>query len=370
MQINNKIKIGIVASSLAGGGAERTSAKLSRILENLGFEVHVITVLSGDDFKFSGQRFDLGVLKAKGIPLFGRVQRLIAFKKYLKKNTISIVIDSRSRPTFLKEWLINKLIYKRLDVVYWVHNYNTQTYIPKSKFLAKLIYKSSTNFVTVSNAINEKIKQDYGFVNVTTLYNAFDKDFLNYSTDTNLNLPENYILYFGRLVDQHKNITLLLNAYSKSKLPLSDVKLVILGDGEDKSELQKLVCTLKLDNDVIFYSFTSTPVRFIKEAKYTVLSSRYEGFPMVLIESLFVGIPVVSVDCKSGPSEIIIDKYNGLLVENFNREALTVALNTFIFDTDLYNACKASANSSVSHLSEDVIGEKWYNYLKCINEAN
>lgn len=61
MQTNNKINVGIVASSLAGGGAERTSAKLSQILEGFGFHVHVITVLSGEDFKFSGQRFDLGI---------------------------------------------------------------------------------------------------------------------------------------------------------------------------------------------------------------------------------------------------------------------------------------------------------------------
>ena len=370
MQTNNKINVGIVASSLAGGGAERTSAKLSQILEGFGFQVHVITVLSGEDFKFSGQRFDLGILKAKGTPIFGRLQRLIAFKKYLKKHDISIVVDSRSRPTFIKEWLINKLVYTKLNVVYWVHNYNTETYIPKARFLARLIYKSDTNFITVSQAINEKIKQNYGFTNVTTIYNAFDKDFLNYPADVNLNLPEQYILYFGRLVNKSKNITLLLNAYSQSKLPMQNVKLVILGDGEDKVELQQLASALKLEEDVLFYNFTKAPAKFIKDAKYTVLTSRYEGFPMVLLESLSMGTPVVSVDCQSGPSEIIVDKQNGLLVENFNTETLAVALNTFIFDTDLYSACKASAKSSVSHLSEEVIGAQWSNYLKRINETN
>ena len=370
MQTNNKIKVGIVASSLAGGGAERTSAKLSQILDNLGFEVHVITVLSGDDFKFSGQRFDLGVLKAKGTFVFGRLQRLLAFKKYLKKHDISIVIDSRSRPTFFKEWLINKLIYKSLNVVYWVHNFNTETYIPKVKTLARLIYKSDTNFITVSQAINDKIKHDYGFTNVKTFYNAFDKDFLNYQSDLQLNLPEQYILYFGRLVNKSKNITLLLNAYSQSKLPKQNVKLVILGDGEDKTALQQQVTTLKLKDTVVFYDFSSAPAEFIKNAKYTVLTSHYEGFPMVLLESLSMGTPVVSVDCQSGPSEIIVDKQNGLLVENYNTEALAIALNTFIFDTDLYNACKASAKSSVNHLSEEVIGAQWNNYLKRIHETN
>jgi glycosyltransferase involved in cell wall biosynthesis len=59
----------------------------------------------------------------------------------------------------------------------------------------------------------------------------------------------------------------------------------------------------------------------VQNARFTVLTSHYEGFPMSMVESLALGTPVVTVDCNSGPREIVIDEYNGLLVENYNVKA-------------------------------------------------
>jgi glycosyltransferase involved in cell wall biosynthesis len=64
--------------------------------------------------------------------------------------------------------------------------------------------------------------------------------------------------------------------------------------------------------------FNSNPFDIVQNARFTVLTSHYEGFPMSMVESLALGTPVVAVDCNSGPREIVIDEYNGLLVENYN----------------------------------------------------
>ena len=71
-------------------------------------------------------------------------------------------------------------------------------------------------------------------------------------------------------------------------------------------------------------------IPILNNAKFLALTSRYEGFPRVLLESLSTGTPVISVNCKSGPNEIIAHEVNGLLVENFNIKKLSEAFNRFV----------------------------------------
>ncbi len=86
---------------------------------------------------------------------------------------------------------------------------------------------------------------------------------------------------------------------------------------------------------------------------FTVLTSRYEGFPRSILESLALGTPVISVDCKSGPNEIIQNNLNGLLIENDNSEALAQAMNLLFEDKELYLQCKNNSKLSVIDFSEE-----------------
>jgi glycosyltransferase involved in cell wall biosynthesis len=80
---------------------------------------------------------------------------------------------------------------------------------------------------------------------------------------------------------------------------------MILGDGEDRPELQTLVQELGLEEAVALPGFVDNPYKFMKRADVFVLSSKWEGLPTVLIEALACGCPVVSTDCPSGPAEIL-----------------------------------------------------------------
>ncbi len=84
---------------------------------------------------------------------------------------------------------------------------------------------------------------------------------------------------------------------------------------------------------------------------------------MVIPEALSLDTPVISVDCKSGPNEIIIHKENGLLVENYNEKALSEAMNSFIFDKALYNTCKTNAKASIEKFSIEKVSKDWNDFL-------
>lgn len=355
MQSNNKKKICIVVSSLGKGGAERTTALISKILFGLGHDVHLVTILNKIDYEFSGSLLNLGKLKDDNDSIFGRLNRFKAFKKYLHKENFDLIIDSRSRPTAVKEWLISKLLYKNQNVLYIVHSWKLEKYFSKSKFWARHIYQNAQGFIGVSKEITKAIKNNYGFSNVVTIYNTVNLDENRIMAKEPIDYNENYILFYGRIDDKVKNISLLIDAYKSSKLPSKNIKLLLLGSGKDLGLLKQKAQSKHID----FKPFTSNPFPYIKHAKCVCLTSRYEGFPMVLLESLSLGTPVISVDCKSGPSEIVINKVNGLLIKNHDKSALVNALNSFIFDAELNKNCKENSQNSVEQFSLKEITKDW-----------
>lgn len=361
MSKTNTKKICIVVTSLGGGGAERSSATLSEILFDMGYDVHIISVLDVIDYPYKGILLNLGKLKAINDSVLGRLQRLMVFKNYLRKNDFDYVIDNRTKTGFLKEFIISRWIYSPKKLVYCVRSYKTSLYVNPNRFLGKILYKSAFKIVTVSLAIKDKLNENYNFSNLKTIYNPVD---LKIDKAKCENFSEKYILFFGRLDDGVKNISLLLESYSESILPSSNVKLKILGDGEDKSMLIEKAINLNLKEKVEFLGFKSNPYDVVKTAQFTVLTSRYEGFPRALIESLALGVPVVSVDCKSGPNEIVINEENGILVENYNKQALANAMNRMVVDEDFYLHCRSNAKDSVAKLSKEEVSKQWQSILK------
>jgi len=358
--MKNNNKIAIVSASLGVGGAERFAGLLSFMLHDLGYEVHNIIILDHVDYDYKGTLVNLGKLFAKEKGIFRAVKKGKYIAKYLAKNDIQMIIDNRSRPTILRE-LFTKWIYGNRKVYYFLHSSNLEMYLTNSDFWAKYIFGKATKLVCVSSEIEEKLKNKYQFTNTKTIYNPIV--FTEKVAEKPAAIPEKYILFFGRLEEKIKNFSLLLNAFSKSKVYENGTKLLIIGDGSDKDFILTKIAALQLNNYVQVLPFQKNITPYIQHARCTILTSYFEGFPMAIIESLAVGTPVISVDCETGPKEIIQNNVNGLFVPNHDDFLLSEAIKTMVENEKLYQNCKNNALKSVEHLSLTTIAQQWKQLL-------
>jgi glycosyltransferase involved in cell wall biosynthesis len=127
----------------------------------------------------------------------------------------------------------------------------------------------------------------------------------------------------GRLVAS-KDFPVLIRAFAEVKTEVPSL-LLVLGEGEQRPVLEQLIAELKLGNDVVLPGYTPNPYAHMARAKLFVLSSAYEAFGNVLVESLAAGTPVVATDC-TGPREILQDGSFGELVAVGDAEALARAM--------------------------------------------
>ncbi len=361
-------KICIVLTSLGVGGAQRAGAILSQLLENRGYTVTIIITQSEVSYEFGGQYFSVMDEAKHKWKMIKAIKTFLVYRELVVSGEYDCIIDGRHRGTWLKQWFINTFIYKAIPTLYIIHNHNLRFYFPEKIWMAKNLYHDAAMLIGVSKAITKSAKEKYGLTNVQTIENTtFPETLRELASNYKVIIGQPYILYYGRLMDSEKNICFLIDAYQKSMLPSRNVQLVLLGSGKDEEMLKARVISLGLDDSIVFIPFTNNPFPYVKNALFTVLTSHFEGFPMVLIEALMLETPVVSVDCPSGPSEVIRTGYNGILVPQEDELLFIEALDKMIMDKDFYRSCKKNTLKSVSHLLPDSISDKWVDLLNTIN---
>ena len=171
------------------------------------------------------------------------------------------------------------------------------------------------------------------------------------------------IMGMGRLVHV-KGFDRLLRAFALLSDEYAEWSVVIWGEGELRSELENLRDKLGLRHRVTFPGWTDEPYEEMKKVSIFVVSSRFEGFSMVLCEAMSVGVPVVSFDCPSGPRHIIRDGVDGVLVPANDVQALSLAIEALMGDEGRREQLGASARGVVERFGTERVMALWEDAIK------
>jgi glycosyltransferase involved in cell wall biosynthesis len=180
--------------------------------------------------------------------------------------------------------------------------------------------------------------------------------------------PETKVVVAAGRLARQKGFDRLVAAWAQVARKHPDWRLDIFGHGDDVS-LQARIDKKKLTQVVTLRGFTDQLYQRFAESAIYAMSSRSEGFPMVLLEAMGCGLPLVSFDCPTGPADIIQDGRNGLLVPDGNIKGLAAALNRLIEDPELRRRMGAAGVEMAKDYAPTRIAARWEQLFEELQQA-
>ena len=181
--------------------------------------------------------------------------------------------------------------------------------------------------------------------------------------DVRADLSAKTVLAAGRLARQ-KGFDRLIKAWSFVAPEHPDWQLRICGEGPGKETLERLIAERGVEDSVTLAGPSKDLGAEMANASIFALSSRWEGLPLAMLEAMSVGMAVVSINCPTGPADVIDDHRNGLLVKPRTIAALAAGLTEMIEDEDLRRTCAAGALETARGYSMEVVGPQWEAVLR------
>ncbi|QRY68215.1 glycosyltransferase family 4 protein [Ensifer sp. PDNC004] len=351
-------RITIIVSALGAGGTEHVVSLVASHWARLGCAVTVITLEAPTsapyyrlDPRVAIERLDVPAQKAGKL----RAAWLVARRLYRLRSTIS-----RTRPDFVLSFLTRTNVLTLLAtrglrlpvIVSERNNPAVQPFGPFWKWLQLRLYPRAFALVTMTKGALDYFPPDvrrHGRV----IANA-----INLPTGWQKKRGNNVLTAVGRLTEQ-KGFDLLLESFAKVASDHPEWKLVIWGEGEARKALEAQRDALGLAERVEMPGVTPKPGLWVETADLFVLSSRYEGWGIALLEAMAAGLPVVSYACDWGPTDMIAQGEDGILVENGNIDALATALSNLMADGPLRARLGANAEANVRRYDAEHILTQW-----------
>lgn len=359
------MRITFVIPSLSSGGAERVLILLAQAFINKAYQVNVVTLsTANNDFytlPVGTNRLALGILGNSANPLnaiVNNLSRLSKLRKAICSTKPDVVISFVTETNILT---IISLLQTGIPVIATEHcDPNLMSYGRIWEKLRRFSYPYATKIVSVSKGV------DNGFDWLSTtkraiIYNPFLTIENNYNQ---IDLPidadsdKKWMISMGRLTYQ-KGFDILLSAFAQVANNYPNWQLIILGKGEQRPELEKLVEHLSLTDQVILAGVIKNPFPILKKADLFVMASRFEGFPMSHGEAMACGCPIIATDCPSGPREIIRHDIDGILVPTEDVSALAQAMDSLMSNEKKRIRLASRATEVTERFSLENVMDSW-----------
>lgn len=178
-------------------------------------------------------------------------------------------------------------------------------------------------------------------------------------------LDRKVVVSAGRLVDE-KGFDRLLDAWAPLTQEFPDWQLHIYGQGERRADLQRRIDELGMGEQVLLKGYSQEFDRVLADAGLYAMASRSEGFPMVLLEAMSHGLPMISFDCPRGPGEIIADGHTGRLVPDGDIPGYTEALHGLLADDESRRKMGAAAHAQAAAYDMESVAAAWKQLLETV----
>ncbi len=353
------MKLFLVIPALQKGGVERVVSVLSQEWA----KAHTVKIVVFDSnmlsYPYDGKIVDLKLpakerFFSKLLQSFRRIIKLAKLLKGEKPDHIFSFMESANFPSIFASLLTKNL--KRLKVS--VHT-DPAMMTKFHSLLIPYLYCYPNKIVAVSKGVsNALIKMGVPKEKMSIIYNPLPSNIplISKSLPKPINVSKKYILGVGNLF-QYKGFNYLIEAFSKIYDP--NIHLIILGEGEQRKNLENIISNKGLSDRVHLLGLVNEIWPWYRHAKLFVSSSLTESWGNVIVESMSQNCPVIAFDCDFGPREIITHNHNGLLVKVRDVQSLTKSINTLLFDNSLSNKLSNNGLARSKQFDSKALSIKW-----------
>ncbi len=352
------MKIAIIIGDITNSaGTERAVTNLANSM--CTFHSYDVTIIStGNNFKDPAYALHTDVklvfLNYRAFSKYGLFSRffvyvklILSVRKIIKSENYNFVLGTTHAFNMLLPIITAKAKTRSVGCEHM--SYDATPAISKS--LRTLMYRFLDSVVVLTNA--DKMRFDKHHKNVWVIPNS-----ISFLPKKPANLTSKTMLAVGRLTRQ-KGFDILLDICKPVFEKYPDWKLNIFGDGEDKEDLVNKALRLGINKNVNFLASTSKIQEEFLASSIYLLSSRWEGLPMVLLETMATGLPPVSFDCPNGPADVITDGIDGYIVPMNNHELFVKKVGLLIENKKLRNEMGLNAREKVQKYTQVNIASKW-----------